>query len=80
MAVFDVEMTQHCLADHHCAEGNPIMPSSHAGQLGVSFAMFAYGAGTSYWLKKHHSRFWWTAPVVGIGAHAAGVATGFAHR
>jgi hypothetical protein len=80
MALFDVEMTQHCLADHHCTEGNPIMPSSHAGQLGVSFAMFAYGAGSSYWLKKHHFRLWWTAPVAGIVAHTAGVATGFAHR
>ena len=23
MAVFDVEMTQHCIANHHCIEGNP---------------------------------------------------------
>jgi hypothetical protein len=79
MALFDVEMTQHCLADHHCKEGNPLMPSSHAGQLGVSFAAVAYGSGMSYWLKKRHSRYWWTVPTAGIVAHTAGAATGLAH-
>jgi len=80
MALLDVEMTQHCLADHHCKEGNPLMPSSQAGQLSVSFAAFAYGSGMSYWLKKRHSRFWWTVPTAGIVAHTAGAATGLAHR
>jgi hypothetical protein len=80
MALFDVEMTQRCLSDHHCKEGNPLMPSSQAGQLGVSFAVFAYGSGMSYWMKKRHSRYWWTVPTAGIVAHTAGVATGFANR
>jgi hypothetical protein len=80
MALFDVEMTQHCIADHQCKEGNPMMPSSQAGQLAVSFGLFGYASATSYWLKKHHSRLWWIAPSSGIVAHTAGVATGFAHR
>ena len=80
MAVFDVEMTQHCIANHHCVEGNPLMPSSHAGQLGVNFALVGYGAFISYKLKKQENRLWTLSPVVGIAAHTAGVATGFAHR
>jgi len=80
MALFDVELTQNCIADHHCREGNPIMPSSRAGQLGISFGTFAYASGTSYWLKKHHSRYWWIAPAAGIVGHSVGVSTGFEHR
>ena len=32
MAMFDVEMSQHCIAERKCVEGNPLMPSSQAGQ------------------------------------------------
>ncbi|MGC1462977.1 MAG: hypothetical protein WA802_12295 [Terracidiphilus sp.] len=80
LAVFDVEMTQHCLADHHCVEGNPLMPSSRAGQLGLNFALFGYGSFMSYRLKRQERRLWMLSPVVGIVAHTVGVATGFAHR
>ena len=62
MAVFDVEMTQRCIANYTCREGNPLMPSSQAGQLAVDFAYVAYGAGLSRWLKKHKSRMWWLPP------------------
>jgi len=48
VAIFDVEMTQHCIAVHHCREGNPLMPSSLAGELGVGFALVGYGAVVSY--------------------------------
>jgi hypothetical protein len=80
MAVFDVEMTQHCIANHHCVEGNPLMPSSQAGQLGVDFAFVSAGAFSSYKLKKQESRLWVLSPIVGIAAHGVGVASGFAHR
>jgi hypothetical protein len=80
MAVFDVEMTQHCLADHHCVEGNPLMPTSQAGALGVSLALVGSGAFISYKLKKQETKLWMLSPVVGIAAHTIGVATGFAHR
>jgi len=79
MAVFDVEMTQHCIADHHCVEGNPMMPSSQAGQLGMNFALVGYGAFISYELKKRDNKLWRLSPVVGISAHTVGVASGFAH-
>jgi hypothetical protein len=80
MAIFDVEMTQHCLADHHCVEGNPLMPSSACGQLGVAFATVGFGTLASYRLKKNDSKLWILSPTVGIAAHTLGVATGFAHR
>jgi hypothetical protein len=80
MAMFDVAMTQHCLADHHCVEGNPLMPSSVGGQLGVNFALVGFGALSSYKLKKDDSKLWGLSPIVGIIAHTLGVATGFAHR
>jgi hypothetical protein len=79
MATFDVVMTQHCIADHHCQEGNPMMPSSYAGQLGVGFALVSYGTVVSYELKKRGNKLWWVSPTVGAAAHAAGVTTGFAH-
>ena len=44
LAVLDVELTQHCIANHHCVEGNPLMPSSHAGQLGMNLALVGYGS------------------------------------
>ncbi len=80
LAVFDVEMTQRCIAAHQCREGNPLMPSSFAGQLAVNLAFVSYGSFTSYRMKKHGSSLWWISPVVGAASHAAGAATGFAHR
>jgi hypothetical protein len=79
MAMFDIGMTQHCLANHQCKEGNPLMPSSMAGQVGVSLGLLAYSAGGSYYLKKHHARSWWIPAVSGIFTHAVGVGSGFAH-
>jgi hypothetical protein len=80
LAGFDVAMTQHCIADQHCREANPLMPRSSAGQLTVSFAAVGYSSFISFWLRKHRSHFWWTAPLVGIAAHSAGLATGLAHH
>lgn len=79
MAVFDVEMTQHCIAVHQCREGNPLMPSSLAGQLSIDFAFVGYSSFVSYRLKKHRNRLWLLSPAVGIAAHAVGVESGFAH-
>jgi hypothetical protein len=80
MAIFDVEMTQHCIANHHCVEGNPLMPSSQAGQLSLNFVLVGSGTFVSYKLRKQESKMWMLSPLVGISAHAVGVATGFAHR
>lgn len=69
MAVFDVEMTQRCIASHQCRETNPAMPSSQAGQLSVNLAVFAFSSWASYWLKKHGLRVWWLPPAFGAVAH-----------
>ena len=79
MSVFDVGMTQHCIADYHCREGNPLMPSSLAGQVGVDLAYVGYGTFVGYRLKKHGNKLWLLSPSVGIAAHAFGVASGFEH-
>ncbi len=80
MAVFDVEMTQRCIASHRCRETNPVMPTSQAGQLSVNFALAACNSGISYWLKKHGSKLWWLPSSAGIVVHSAGVTTGFEHQ
>jgi len=79
MAAFDVGMTQRCIADHHCREGNPLMPSSLAGQLSIDFGYVGWGTFVSYKLRRHGSKLWWLSPAVGIASHTVGVATGFAH-
>jgi hypothetical protein len=80
MAVLDVELTQHCIANHHCSEGNPLMPSSQAGQLSVNVALVSYGTFLSYKLKKRESKLWFLSPAVGIAAHTLGAATGIRNR
>ena len=79
MAAFDVAMSQRCIADHQCREGNPLMPSSLAGQLSINFAYVGYGTYLSYRLKKRGSKLWWLSPFVGVASHTVGVASGFAH-
>jgi len=79
IGLLDVGLTQHCMAEHQCAEGNPLMPSSLAGQLSVNFAYVGYAAFFSYNLKKRHSRLWWISPTSGIATHSAGVVTGLMH-
>jgi hypothetical protein len=80
MALFDVELTQHCINNHTCREGNPLMPSSHAGRLGVSMALVGYGSFFSARQKKNHSKYWWISPTAGLASHTAGVATGLVQR
>lgn len=80
MAIFDVEMTQRCIANQHCQEKNPLMPSSHAGQLGLNLALISGTTWVSYKQKEHNSKTWWLPPLMGTVVHSIGVATGFQHR
>ena len=80
LAFADIEATQHCIDEHTCKEGNPLMPSSQAGKLSVSLGIAAFTAFASYRLKKQGSKSWWVAPAVGIAGHAVGLASGLAHR
>lgn len=78
-AMLDVALTQHCIANHACRETNPAMPSSAGGQVGVDVALVGYTSWVSYQMKKHQSRLWWFAPMIGAAAHVIGAETGIAH-
>jgi len=80
LAFADIETTQHCINEHTCREGNPLLPSSQAGKLGVSLGIATFTAVASYQIKKETTKAWWLAPTVGIAAHTVGLATGLAHR
>lgn len=80
LAFADIEATQHCIDEHTCREGNPLMPSSQAGKLGISLGIGTFTAVASYRLKKQRSRGWWIAPAVSIAGHAAGLASGLVLR
>jgi len=79
-AALDVGLTQHCIATHRCREGNPLMPSSLAGQAAVDSALIGASAFISYRLKKQDRKWWWFSPAIGIGSHAAGAVTGFMYQ
>lgn len=76
----DVALTQHCIAEHHCQEGNPLLPSSLLGRISVEFTLVSLSAFASGRLKKQGSKHWWIPPAVGIAAHGVGIATGLAHE
>ena len=75
LGLLDAGMTQACIHQHTCTEGNPWMPSSMAGQFGVvigSSTAEAYGA---YLLRKH-TRLWWIPTAIAMGGHGYGAYTG----
>jgi len=80
LAAVDVGLTQHCIANHHCREGNPLMPTSLAGQVAINSAFVSASAFVSFHLKKQESKAWWLSPVIGICAHTAGALTGILNR
>ena len=78
-AMLEVALTRHCIANHTCREANPLMPSSAGGQISVDLALAGYISWFSYEMKKHQSRSWWCAPMIGSAAHAVGTETGMTH-
>ena len=73
--LLDAGLTQTCIHQGTCKEGNPWMPSSMAGQFGVAAGMGLANAGLAYYLKKH-TRYWWIPSAAAIGGHAWGASTG----
>ena len=80
MAGLDMALTQRCIDEHRCREGNPLMPHSLAGRISISSALVCFGALVSGELKKQGSNLWWVTPTAGILVHSAGAATGFTHQ
>ena len=80
LTALDIDLTQRCIASGRCREGNPMMPSSLAGQAADGSAIVGYGFFVSFRMRKHESKAWWLSPMVGIGAHIAGAITGLINR
>ena len=80
MTALDMSLSQHCIAEHHCREANPLMPSSLAGRISVVAVFAGLGTYVSHRLKKQGSRLWWLAPAFGTAAHSVGAASGFANQ
>lgn len=75
--IIDSELTQSCIHDGTCHEGNPYMPKSQLGQIGVAVGMTAISTGISYYLRKNHVKVWWLPTAVGYAAHGYGIYTGY---
>ena len=71
-AGLDLWSTHRLLVTGQYKEGNPLMPKTTAGQAGVDAGICGVIAVGSYYLKKHGSKWWALAPVIGIGAHGFG--------
>jgi hypothetical protein len=72
-AVADVEITQHCIANHTCREGNPLMPSSRAGAYGVAMGMVLFEGYMGHSIRKQGGKAWWVCPMMGVSAHGVGI-------
>ena len=72
-AVADVEITQHCIADHTCREGNPFMPSSRAGAYSVAMSAVVIDGFLAHSIRRQGSKKWWIAPALGVSAHGVGI-------
>ncbi len=73
LTALDVETTQHCLQRGICEELNPTLPRSHWGMYAVNTPVNAAVMYFSYRRRKSGKWGWWLAPVIDVGAHAAGV-------
>ena len=72
-AVADVEITQHCIADHTCREGNPLMPSNRAGAYGMAMGVVLFEGVMAHVIRKQGDNRWWICPVMGVSAHGVGI-------
>ena len=72
-AVADVEITQHCIADHTCREGNPLMPSSRAGAYGMAAGFVIVEGTMAHGIRKQGDSRWWLIPMMGVSAHGVGI-------
>ncbi len=82
LTVADVELTQHCIRNRTCREGNPLLGQSRGRAYGVNAAILVPMTIVSYHLKKNQDMNrrkkgdirWWVIPVVKSSSHIAGMA------
>jgi hypothetical protein len=73
VAIADVEITQHCIADRTCREGNPLMPSNRAGAYGMAMGFVLIEGIAAHEIRKQGSNAWWIIPMMGVSAHGMGI-------
>ena len=73
VTVADVEATQHCISNHTCREGNPLLPSSRAGAYAVGLGVAGVETGLGWWMRRHGKQRWWVPQTVNIAAHGIGI-------
>ena len=72
-AIADVEITQHCLANGTCREGNPLMPSNRVGAYSMAAGIVIIQAAMAHSVRKQGDSRWWIVPMMGVSAHGVGI-------
>jgi hypothetical protein len=73
LTAMDMEFTQHCLQRHTCVELDPTLPHSRWGMYAVNTPVNVAVMYLAYKRRATGKWGWWLAPLIDIGAHAAGV-------
>ena len=77
MTIADVEMTQRCIRNETCHEGNPLLPrTSRTKMYPIQFALVGVESYFSYRLKKRGSWAWWLPQFSLAASHGVGFAFG----
>ncbi len=77
MTIADVELTQRCIRNGTCHEGNPLLPgTSRSKMYAVQFGLVTAESLFSYLLKKKGLRNWWMPQFSLAASHGVGVAFG----
>ncbi len=69
----DIWITHDCLQAKTCIEGNPLMPSSLGGQIGLNVPLFSSQIFTAMKLHKEGSKLWWIPLISGTATHGTGI-------
>ena len=75
-AVADVELTQACLRNGACQEGNPLLPSDRKKLYAIQMGLSTLTSIISYRWMKDDSKYWYVPQVAIIGAHGVGITFG----
>ncbi len=77
LTVADIELTQHCLHQGTCHEGNPLVPTTNRAKLyPLQLGLTAAQSYLAYRLKRKGSKAWWLPQLSLSASHAVGVGFG----
>jgi hypothetical protein len=75
-AVADIELTQACLRNNTCYEGNPLLPSGRKEIYAIQMGLATLTSIISYRWMKDDSKYWYVPQVAIISAHGVGITFG----